>query len=1449
MDSRKMISFAAAAMLACASAVATQPGAVIDTPITRAMVDVENSAVWVDGKETKEGYLSSERVLWTKDDPTHSPYGEHFGPPGIDGPRHLRYAFTESVEIGSIFAVTGDRISVLKDDAPFPGDMADESQWVSPERLTPAGDVTGDSDGGYVVWTFPSVVRTRAIRVSHASQALEPEKRGWVNTILLMPGRYQSLSAFSRVYADINANAAQKIVNQRHDGLGQTWSNVTGRKPREELPVVDRDHPGIVWLAWPDPVSIDAIMAIHTGFGAVEVDAFTGPAERDPGTAREEDWTFVKAFDGMELNFPTTWPNIMPFDSTITTRAIRLRMIDKMVCWHDHVKDQNWDGRRVYIDEIMVLRRMDAAEPLAAPGFVARLNQPMNPPIPVTFKLPEDGNVTLVIEDSEGNRIRNLVADTPFKKGENTVWWDGTDDLGRDVDAANHGVLRIPPHPVEPGTYTVRGLWHKPIVPVYEFGVYAPGRWVSGDGGSAWLSNHCNPQSAAFVPAELSPLGEPLVYFGAIVTEGPHGFMWVGMDGEKRGGLHWIGGNWIAAPHIAADCGPNPDPKNSIFVAGVFGRDGDESIAEIRINAIQKRNAYEVRQVQRIELTRDFPGDKSVLLQGLAAYDNRLALSLPHQSAIWLVSGEDGEMLAQVNVADSRGLAFDPADGTLLALSSNRVVRIDFNAAAPEGGYPAVVSEGLEDPRGIAVSKDGLIYVSDCGSCHQVKVFDKAGKLVRTVGKAGVPCSGPYDEYRMNCPHGLAIDCSNRLWVAENDSIPKRISQWDENGKLLRAWYGPGKYGEGGTLDSVHPERFYYADGGGTQEYEINWKTGESWLKNVLFRGGDYEFPSPGGYGDWGGMPEYAVYHKGRRFLSNCYNNNPICAPSCMSIFVDTEDGRMRPCVSIGWAFNWRAMLEREEFKDKWPDPNNHGNGCYIWCDRDNDGHVQPSEVVIAPGGCGAPIVMPDMTVTLSNRDGSALRLLPEWVKGCDAPQYSFDRNVVLATNVFNSMSDGGEYVLADDSDEVVMTKGAAPYSPFSFVGTKAGKAVWSYPTMWPGLHASHSAPAPTAPGQLIGTVRNLGPLFSPKGAKVGPLWLMSGNTGSVYLFTRDGMFVTSVFGDGRQCRRLSGGLPAGVKQRGTRLEGMTIDGENFWPTSTCTKDGTTYITACSRVMRIDGLDSLRPVKPFKIKVTAEELERVQEYRVALEKQRHARQGSEMIKAPIAPAGAVAIDGQFGDWDDMVRVEIEKQGVYAFFDSNSAPFDMQGAVAVSGDRLCVLWETGNRDLLRNSGENPVALFKTGGCLDLMLGVDPDAPVDRERPADGDLRLLVTRVRDQVKALVYRQVDSKADPSEKQDFSSPWRTFTFGSVRDVSEQVELAQDDSGRFEASIPLAALGLEPKPGMRIKADIGVLRGEDGHLTIGRHYWSNKSTNITQDVPSEAELTPGLWGVLEFME
>jgi hypothetical protein len=73
-------------------------------------------------------------------------------------------------------------------------------------------------------------------------------------------------------------------------------------------------------------------------------------------------------------------------------------------------------------------------------------------------------------------------------------------------------------------------------------------------------------------------------------------------------------------------------------------------------------------------------------------------------------------------------------------------------------------------------------------------------------------------------------------------------------------------------------------------------------------------------------------------------------------------------------------------------------------------------------------------------------------------------------------------------------------------------------------------------------------------------------------------------------------------------------------------------------------------------------------------------------------------------------------------------------------------------------------------------------------------------------------------------------------------VQLATDGNGGYEFSVPLTVLGWNPAAGPALRGDVGVLRG-NGFQTLQRVYWSNKATAITSDVPSEAELTPRLWG------
>jgi hypothetical protein len=335
------------------------------------------------------------------------------------------------------------------------------------------------------------------------------------------------------------------------------------------------------------------------------------------------------------------------------------------------------------------------------------------------------------------------------------------------------------------------------------------------------------------------------------------------------------------------------------------------------------------------------------------------------------------------------------------------------------------------------------------------------------------------------------------------------------------------------------------------------------------------------------------------------------------------------------------------------------------------------------------------------------------------------------------------------------------------------------------------------------------------------------------------------------------------IARRDMLLDDLTLHDENFWPSITQTADGNVFLVDGGRtsLVRVDGLDSIRRLPEMTLQVSREELRRATEYRLQSELRRQRNQGPDQLTVLIRRK-APAVDGKLDDWTGAAWVDIDKSGVAAYFDSNSKPHDVTAALCVAGGRLYAAFKVDDPNLLNNSGELLENLFKTGGALDLMIGANPAADSHRDRAVEGDERLLIARVKGKTVAMLYEPVVAGSPHStagsakgESAAFSSPLRTLRFDRVENVSDQVqfastiekdEKARTERGIFEFSIPLATLGLKPTAGQTLRGDIGILRGAD-FQTIQRVYWSNKATGITSDIPSEAELTPQLWGSFKF--
>ncbi len=130
----------------------------------------------------------------------------------------------------------------------------------------------------------------------------------------------------------------------------------------------------------------------------------------------------------------------------------------------------------------------------------------------------------------------------------------------------------------------------------------------------------------------------------------------------------------------------------------------------------------------------------------------------------------------------------------------------------PSGRYLKSFGAGLfVSPHKITVDRDGSLWVADNGikdgRGQQVFKFDRNGKILLTLGRAGVAGPGldTFDQ-----PTEVAVAPNGDIFVADGHgnapTANARIMKFDKNGKFLKTW---GKKGTGiGEFDCVHTLAF-----------------------------------------------------------------------------------------------------------------------------------------------------------------------------------------------------------------------------------------------------------------------------------------------------------------------------------------------------------------------------------------------------------------------------------------------------------------------------------------------------------------------------------------------------------------------------------------------------------------------------------------------------------------
>jgi sugar lactone lactonase YvrE len=143
-----------------------------------------------------------------------------------------------------------------------------------------------------------------------------------------------------------------------------------------------------------------------------------------------------------------------------------------------------------------------------------------------------------------------------------------------------------------------------------------------------------------------------------------------------------------------------------------------------------------------------------------------------------------GEFIAPI------GIAIDRHDRIFVAdFGNQRVQQFDTDGKF----LTAFVVDG--GPGGIAVGRDGTVYVSLTMGKDRIVAFTPEGKLLRQWGKKG------QGDGELDHPTGLAVGPDGSVYVADNSN--RRIQKFSPQGKFLAKWGqgggGPGQFGGKGA--------------------------------------------------------------------------------------------------------------------------------------------------------------------------------------------------------------------------------------------------------------------------------------------------------------------------------------------------------------------------------------------------------------------------------------------------------------------------------------------------------------------------------------------------------------------------------------------------------------------------------------------------------------------------
>ncbi len=1046
--------------------------------------------------------------------------------------------------------------------------------------------------------------------------------------------------------------------------------------------------------------------------------------------------------------------------------------------------------------------------------------------IPVTYTLAKEANVTLGVFDGEGHLVQSLVKDARRRAGRNTDYWDGKDQFGNLVSA---------------GKYQVRGLDHPPIETQHVISIGNPGTppWPTADGKGDWLSDEATAQGAVTDGNN--------VYLAAPGSEKGNAIMAVGPDGKRLWGFQMsssprcvslaLQGQYLYAlfsgpESVHATPGTNePDKIGRAFIICLDKNTGAAALfstqkTEFRVASwpfvdrvaglwdLRKNKTFTPANYEgQPRYSANDVGEPTEAV-GIAAIGGRLYVSMLTQNQILVLDGTTGKQIDTIPLTQPVGLHALPS-GNILGISDGKVVTINPATKA----VTTTLDHDLVAPHDVTTDKSGNIYVSDWGNSFQVKVFSAKGQLLRAIGtRGGRPWLGKWDANGMLLPRGVAVTDDGKLWVAEDDGSPNRVSVWNAStGALLRDYIGPSPYGGGGHFWADPTDAATILAQGTLFHVDYAKKTWTP-ISTPFRRMSMNEAFTPNGMN---GMPgARTVTHGGKQYV---YVNN-----GGYSMVVFRHDGDLlRPMAAFGSLGRfittdgttltvWDSDIGYHNLPNYYPAFfKGHNGDNYIWTDNNGDGEVQPNEMQwarsLARGDQYQVGMTPEATAGWgfgAGADGAVYlggetkgkyivsRLdVQSWAPN-GVPLYDLAKIQPIVVG-----SEGIQGLYADAKGQVYVTHG------YEWGGSKHaldvydrdGKPLWSF-----GAPLKRQQPDDFLADNVISE-------FHVAGETVLASWLWHANF-KPYLFTSDGLLISNLLDD-------------------TRL-GPTSTWDESYKHFFQAPDGTPYIVnGANDAFHINKIVGLGQLYRFSSSLTVSQADLDAATAAA----------NQAATAPVAaPRPTIhvtalntppTIDGDLSEWNMNTGVAL----------NGSKNRSARVALGRDATNLYLAYEVHGSKLI-NKGANPQTLFISGDAVDLMLHTGPFKT--HFSPEAGDERLLISLYQGKPAAVLYRPVVTGATTSTRLMGANIAQITRLSSVHIAFKR----SGDGYTLEASVPLSDLGLNPSETQTLRGDVGVIYADEtGANRSIRLYYYNHDTDMTADLTTEATLQPGNWGDVEF--